>query len=263
MNDIDIKREKFMRNLNYAVTALVALVAFFVVIFAGGMTILAGSILIGALAIVNAVPVASRKLAIWKIKALKETAAENPIETMELESQAQAKEIEDSQAAYTAREAQGKAFMEEMAELAKDDPEGAAMYDEQIRDYHTEMQQREEQLRDAVMAHEEFKKTLEQTRRRWRAAMASEAFNAGKPDQKAKILRNILVDEAMNAVRVKANESAARLKSNAIVNSARKDFKTNRVTSTQVVAEAIGFSDNKNITFDAAIKQMQPNSNNR
>lgn len=257
MNDLDIKRQKFVNKFNIGVSAVVAVAAGLVAFVAAAYTIVVVTTAITALVMVNALPVVSRKLAIWRFKALKQTAIDNPIETMELESQAQAQEIEHYQSVYTAREAQGNAFIQEMADLAKDDPEGAAMYQDQINDYHLEMQQRTEELREAVQAHEEYKKNLEIFRRRWRAAQASAAFNAGKPDEKEKILRNILVDEAMNAIRVKANESAARLKSNAVVNQARSDFKKARKTGTQAVQEAIGLDTNPPLIIDIKSKEVQ------
>lgn len=258
MNELDVKREKFASKLNIAVAVTVTVIAGLIAFAAAGMAIVVGSTVIAALAVVNMVPVASRKLAIWKFKALKQTAIDNPIETMEIESQTQAEEIQKYQDAFTARQAQGTAFIQEMAELAKDDPEGAAMYADQIQDYHTEMEQRAEELREAVQDHEEYKKNLELFRRRWRAAQASAVFNAGKPDEKEKILRNILVDEAMNAVRVKANESAARLKTNTIVSQARSDFKKGKQTSTQVVQESLGLNPSPTLIVDIKAKEVQP-----
>ena len=257
MNELDIKRQSFMKKLNYGVAALVTIVAAGLIILAGGLTMVAGTMIIGGLVVVNAIPVFSRKLAIWKFKELKQTAIDNPIETMEMESQAQADEIENSRKAYDAREAQGKAFIQEIDEMAKEDPEGAAMYKQQIEDYHTEMEARTQELTKAVQDHEEFKQTLKLFRIRWKAALAASAFDANKPGEKERVLRNVLVDEAMDAVRRKANESAARLKSNAVVTKAREDFKNRkagRVTSTEAVAQAIGLDQSPPLTFDVSAK---------
>lgn len=232
MDDVTQKREKLFKNLRIGgvglLAALLLPLVFFLSMLAVGAMAAAWIAVVGGLALNYSIDPLSRKLANWRIKEIKAEARKNPIETMENEALDMAGRIEKFKEALTTRKAQGAAWVAEIDELRKDDPEGAAVYDKEIEDYHTEMTTRDAELAQAVIDLEEFHEVIKKAARRWKVAQLSDEFRAANMSEREQYMRKIVIDEALTAVKDRAHEATARLNVDALVSRARSQHKASK-----------------------------------
>lgn len=238
-DDIDIQRANMLKLFKYGGLALLALLLI-PFIFVISMTIFgtiaaAGAAAIAGLILVNLLPQLSMRLANWRLKGLKKEAETNPIETMQNQAQEMAKHIDLFAARLADRKAEGKLFIQEIEEFRKEDPEGAAAYDEELRAYEVEIKQMELNLSTAVKDLEQFRELIKKADRRWKMAQASESFRKGAPSERELILQNILKDAALDSVSKKAHTAASRLQVDSIMTMARQEHKESKKKSLPVL----------------------------
>ena len=236
MDDVTQKREKFFKNVRYGSVGILAVLLvpliFFLSMMAAGAMAAAWIAVVGGLALNYSIDPISRKLANWRIKEIKAEARKNPIETMENEALDMAGQIEKFKEALTSRKSQGAAWLAEIEELRSEDPEGAAVYDQEIKDYETEMTTRDEQLAQAVIDLEDFREVIKKAARRWKVAQMSDEFRAANMSEREQYMRKIVIDEALTAVKDRAHEATARLNVEALVNRARSQHKAAKKPAT-------------------------------
>lgn len=232
MDDVTEKREKLFKKLRIGgaviAVALLVPILFFFAFMAAGLVAAGATATIGGLALVYSIDPITRKLANWRIKEIKAEARKNPIETMENEALDMAARNEAYKEALTKRKAQGASWLSEIEELRRDDPEGAAIYDKEIEDYHAEMAARDEELAEAIVGLEEFREVIKVASRRWKVAQHSEQFRAASLSEQDQLMRKIVIDEALTAVKDRAHEATARLNVDALVSRARSQHKASK-----------------------------------
>lgn len=232
MDEIKEKRQQLFKKLRLGGLGLAAFVLvpilFLVALMAASAVVAATVSIFGGIALVYSIEPFSRKMANWRIKEIKAEARRNPIETMENEALEMASQIDRFKEALTKRKSQGSAWLSEIEELRKEDPEGAAIYDQEIKDYHTEMQMRDEQLAQAVADLEEFRDIIKKAARRWKVAQLSDEFRSATLSEQDQLMRKIVIDEALTAVKDRAHEATARLNVDALVSRARSQHKANK-----------------------------------
>lgn len=239
MNDFDLKCNTLAKKVSYGVLGLTLVlllpILFGIAAAALGTVVAAWAAVVGGLALVNSIPVLSMKFANWKLSALKNEAATNPIETLQNQAQVMAEQIDAYATALTNRKAEGKLFIQEIDEFRKEDPEGAAAYDEELRAYEVEIKQMELNLSTAVKDLEQFRELIKKADRRWKMAQASESFRKGAPSERELILQNILKDAALDSVSKKAHTAASRLQVDSIMTMARQEHKESKKKSLPVL----------------------------
>lgn len=235
MDELDIKREKIIKHAKYGGLAVVLLLfaplLFGLAAFAFGTLVAAGATLLGGIALVNFLPVFSMKMANWRLGALKTEARKNPIETLDNQLIEMASQLDAYKADTKSFIAAATALEDDIKEMAKDDPEGAAEYSEILRANAAQIKMRGAAIKEAVDNIEEAKIKVDKVRRRWNLEQKHSAML--KPTEKSAALNKILSDEAIDEVMKVANRSTANLIVETMAAEGRQEFKAARKSKAQ------------------------------
>lgn len=211
MTDLDIKRENFIKKFKWGGLALAVVIVvpllFSIAMAVLGTLVAAGVAVFGGIALVNAIPVFAMKAANWKLKAIKQEARENPIETAQLAVQQKAKELDLFKAETQDRLAKGNAMIEDVIEMAKTDPEGAKSFEGDIASFRAEMKSREERLRTMIEEYDDISKRVSKAARRWALAEKHSAIRT--PSEQQSEMNKIVLEEALGAVTEAAHKHSA------------------------------------------------------
>lgn len=227
MNDFDLKRIKLTSALKIGGIAILA-VAIIPTVFKlslmalGSVAAISACVVIGLIG-VHFMEVLSMKMANLALKAMKNEARANPIETAEnrlLEMSKQLDVYQNETATYIAK---GQSLIEDVAEMQKTDPEGAASYTKDIENYHAECALREKAIKDAVINLEEARTKIDRARRRWNMNLKHSAFTSSNKEAAA-TLDQIIIDEALSVVMENAHKATAAMRVDNIAAKARTDY---------------------------------------
>ena len=164
MSDVDIRREKLVKQFKFGGLALALLLVvpflFTLAMMAAGTVVAASIAVVGGIVLVNFIPVISMKAANRRLKAMKAEARENPIETAENQLVKMSQQLDAFQQDTASYLAKGKALIDDVAEMRKEDPEGAAAYNDDIKNFEIEAVLRSQKIQAAVTE-------LEEARTKW------------------------------------------------------------------------------------------------
>lgn len=108
MSDVDIRREKLVKQFKFGGLALPMVAA--------GTVVAAGIAVVGGIVLVNFIPVISMKAANRRLKAMKAEARENPIETAENQLVKMSQQLDAFQQDTASYLAKGKALIDDLRE---------------------------------------------------------------------------------------------------------------------------------------------------
>lgn len=234
MTDIDIRREKLIKHFKYGGLGLVLVAVvplLFIVASMVAATVTAGAIaVIGGIALVNLIPVISMKGANWRLKAMKAEARTNPIETAQNQLAKMANQLDAFKQETAQRRSDGKAMVDEISELRKEDPEGAARFDDRIAAYHQEMQDRDSKIEDMVRTLDDATTRVNNAARLWK--LEQKYAHLKSPSESAAMLDKILMDEAIDEALSVANNTASRMHVDAVASRVRQEIKEEKKAKT-------------------------------
>lgn len=172
-----------------------------------GLTIAAGISFI----IVNMLPWFALKVSNWRLKAIKNEAMKNPVETLQTEY------VKKEEALKTFKEnirifaGQVLNFGDQVKQYVKEGLEDAETYVEQLGKMKKLLEIRQQKYQEAKDALEEFSRTIEKTDRKWKMALAAMAMNEAAGQMEGDAFDKICIETALESVQTKLNQSFADL----------------------------------------------------
>jgi hypothetical protein len=112
--DLDPRVKGFEKKVKVIGVGLVAAAAAVVVAITGGAIIVAGLALIGAIVLVNVVPVVARRMAIWRQSKLTQIDEEFSEETLRIDEQQEVQRVHDAEEAFTTMRSELEGAIEEL-----------------------------------------------------------------------------------------------------------------------------------------------------
>lgn len=147
----------------------------------------------------------------WRLKAIKAEAAKNPVETLQnqlIEKQSALNAFMDNIRKFTA---QVLSFADQVKQYTKDGLEDAPVYVEQLAKMRQLLELRKQKYQDAKDMLVEFERTIQQTDRKWKMALAATAMNEAAGKLTGDTFDQICVETALSSVQDKLNQSFADL----------------------------------------------------
>ena len=234
---MDEFQDKYKRYTNIAkygglgVAAIVVVPLLFTVSFAVLSTMaVASAAIISAfvtaalgMAFVNFLPVMAMKFANWKLKGLKAEARANPIETAQNQLLDWSRNLDDYKDETAERIAQYNALREETIEVAKTDPEGAATFQSRLDSFEQEIKDREENIRTMVDQLDEATAKVQKAAKLWK--LEQQFVKSLSPTEAKASLDRIVLNEALDEVMRVTQNTASRMRVDAIVSSQKRAIK--------------------------------------
>lgn len=231
MSNFDIKREKLSTLFKYGGLAVLLVMMlptlFTIFVTMAGVAVAAAVTAVTGILSVNFLPVLSMKAANWALKAKKKEARENPIETAQNQLLEMSKQLDAFKNETITYLAKGKALIDDVAEMRKEDPEGADSYNDDIKNFEIEAQLRAEKIQQAVSELEEARTKIDRANKRWNMQLKHSSLLEGSKEADA-VLNKILIDEALSSVMENAHRTTSTMIVENIAAKARSDFKATK-----------------------------------
>lgn len=160
---------------------------------------------------VNMLPWFSLKVSNWRLKAIKNEAMKNPVETLQTEY------IKKEEALKTFKEnirifaGQVLTFGDQVKQYVREGLEDAQVYVEQLSKMKKLLEIRQQRYSDAKQALTDFADTIERTDRKWKMALAAMAMNEAAGQMEGDAFDKICIETALESVQTKLNQSFADL----------------------------------------------------
>lgn len=229
--EFEIKRDKIVKLAKWGglglIVVLLAPVIFLATAAYAGAAVAAVVAGVASLVSTYYLPVLSMRLANWSLKARKEEARKNPIETLENQLRVMASDLDKRKADLALFISRGKALMDDVKAMEKEDPEGAAEYDDEIAEFLRSSELRGKNLQKAVKDYEEAKTKVAKVRRRWEMRQRNADFLKGSKEED-KALSDIMAAEAIDAVMEKAHQATSEAMVENLVESAKTEAREER-----------------------------------
>lgn len=178
------------------------------------------------MAVVNYLPVMAMKFANWKLKGLKAEARANPIETAQNQLLQWSRNLDDYKDETAERIAQYNALREETLEIAKTDPEGAATFQSRLDSFEQEIKDREENIRTMVNQLDEATAKVQKAAKLWK--LEQQFVKSLSPTEAKASLDRIVLNEALDEVMRVTQNTASRMRVDAIVSSQKRAIKESK-----------------------------------
>lgn len=178
------------------------------------------------MAVVNYLPVLAMKFANWKLKGLKAEARANPIETAQNQLLQWSRNLDDYKDETAERIAQYNALREETLEIAKTDPEGAATFQSRLDSFEQEIKDREENIRTMVNQLDEATAKVQKAAKLWK--LEQQFVKSLSPTEAKASLDRIVLNEALDEVMRVTQNTASRMRVDAIVSSQKRAIKESK-----------------------------------
>ncbi len=202
------RTETILKVLGVGVVGFI--VAPFVLQAIGGIIGLAVAAALGFVGI-NFTQYFSMKVANWRLKAIKAEAMKNPCETLQNEYIKKQHALEDYKTNITKFAAQVMAFADQVKGYVKEGLEDAQTYVEQLDKMKQLLQLRKEKYQQAQDMLAEFAETIARTEKKWKMACAAMAMNEAAGELAGDTFEKICIENALDSVQTKLNESFADL----------------------------------------------------
>jgi hypothetical protein len=246
MNEMEIKKEQLAKMVKYGLIglfcAVAAPVAWLAVTGIAGMLAALGVAAVGY----NLAPVVALKLANYKYRALdaervdhiikvQDAAAENPIETLQLEYDARYKSTDRFKQGITEFRTEIKNYQDQVKQFETEYPEDAKSFKEQLAAMMANLQAREDKYKAVQAELVKFDNTIKRMRAMWKMALATQKMNklAGMNtgDEFARIKTEAAVDSVMSGV----NKAFAEMETEMMVNKKAQPALTNNPSPVLIV----------------------------
>ena len=225
----EIKKMQFINAVKVVVIGAACIAAAPIVIF--GSLGLVGMLLAGGIGVlgINVAPVVALKLANWKYRAMdaervehinkvQDAAAENPIETLQLEYNERVKATERFAQGITEFRTEIKNYSDQVKQFETEYPEDAHTFRDQLAAMKENLESREAKFKTVRDELVKFDNTIKRMRAMWKMAQATQKMNklAGMNtgDEFARIKTEAAVDSVMSSV----NKAFAEMETEVMVN---------------------------------------------
>ena len=234
MTENEIKFKRYTNIAKFGGLALVAVVLM-PVLFSISLTILTTMAIASAamisgivtvaigLACVNALPAMSLKAANWKLGLLKAEAKKNPIETAQNQLLEWNRNLDGYKTETAQRLSQYNSLKESTEEIARTDPKGAATFQSRLESFAQEIMDREENIRTMTQQLDEATGAVEKASRLWK--LEQEYTKFASPTEAKQALDKIILNEALGEVMRVTQDTASRMRVEAIVSSEKRAIK--------------------------------------
>lgn len=202
-----------------------------------GAGVAAVAIAAGYVAVIQLIPWWSLKMTNLGLKLLKLEARRNPVETAQNELRKMAQDLDDFKKDTANFLIRGNTLIDDAAELAKTDPEGAADYDDMIKNFRREADMREAKLASAVIELEEAGRTVDKIRRRWEMQTKHSGFTTNSKEAD-RLMSKIVIDEALGEVMKRAHTATASMVIDNVAREALSQHKKDRNANHRLKLEA-------------------------
>ena len=207
----DARRERVATYAKWGLGLLAAIVISPVIFLAvKGLVGLAAALVIG-LALVNFAPYVAMKFANWKVKAIKAEARENPIETRQNLALQQRERLRLAEAELTAFNTEVRNFRDEVTELSKTQPGDAVVFQDQLRQLEALQELKQQRLRAAHQAAEEFEAATARASRKWKVAQSAIRMNKLAGQSSTDAMNKLLAEESLDSVQTAMNRAFAEM----------------------------------------------------
>jgi hypothetical protein len=147
----------------------------------------------------------------WRLKAIKSEAAKNPIETLQNQFNEKTKAIQAFKQQIEIFYGKYLTFQDTVKSYVAEGNEDAQTYVEQLAKMKRLFEIRKEKYRQSEAALEEFEKTIQQTDRRWKMALAAQDMNRAAGLISGDVFDKICIETAITSVQDRLNESFGEL----------------------------------------------------
>lgn len=234
MNEYEQKFKRYTNFVKFGGLALVAAillpVLFSISFMVLGTMAIAGAAMISALVTatiglvcVNALPVVAMKAANWKLRQLKSEARKNPIETAQNQLLEWNRNLDNYKTETAQRLSQYNGLKESTEEIARTDPKGAATFQSRLESFAQEIMDREENIRTMTQQLDEATGAVEKAARLWK--LEQEYTKFASPTEAKQALDKIVLNEALGEVMRVTQDTASRMRVEAIVSSEKRAIK--------------------------------------
>lgn len=177
-----------------------------------GIVGLAVAAVLGLL-VVNFAPVLARKVANWKLLALKDEARTNPIETRQNIAIAARQRLLKAQQELQAFATEVRNFASEVNQLAREQPDDAADFQKQLAQLQGLLQLKTEKLQVAKREADEFDAKTARAARKWKVAQSAIRMQKLAGAQADDAMNKLLAEESLDAVETAMNQAFAEMDS--------------------------------------------------
>jgi hypothetical protein len=227
------RKQRIETTLKVAGVGVVGfLVAPFVLTAIGGILGLATAAGISFVA-VNMVPWFALKISNWRLKAIKNEAMKNPVETLQTEYVKKETALKEFKENIQIFAGQVLNFGDQVKQYVREGIEDAQTYVEQLDKMKKLLELRKQKYQDAKEALEEFSRTIEKTDRKWKMALAAMAMNEAAGQMDGDAFDKICIETALESVQTKLNQSFAELEIAVWENSDKEQKQTVNVESVE------------------------------
>lgn len=229
MNEIEVKRDQLAKVMKLGLLGLfgfaIAPYAWVAITGIAGMFAFVGIVGLGAMiAPVLALKAANLKYRIMDaervdhLAKVKDAAAENPVETLQLDYEAQVKAADAFSVGITEFRTEVKNYEDIVKNFEKDYPEDAAQGREQLALMKEGLQDRERIYAETQVNLDEYAKTIKKSQALWDLALATQRVNKLAGMNTGDVFAKIKVTAAVDSVRAKLNQSFAQMETATMVN---------------------------------------------
>lgn len=211
MLNLDQRKAKLSTAVKWSLGLLAAVIISPIIFLAiKGLVGLAIAAIVG-MGIINFAPVLSMKFANWKLKALKDEARENPIETRQNQALAARARIQAAQKELTIFSAEVKNMSDEIRELHKTEPDDAADMEKQFITVEKNYNRKAQSLTAAIAQVEQFEKATARAAKKWKMAQSMLRINKMMGATADAEMDKILASEALDSVSSAMNLAMAEM----------------------------------------------------
>lgn len=174
----------------------------------------------------------------WRLKAIKAEASKNPIETLQNQFNEKTKAIAEFKEQIGLFHGKILTFEDNVKQYVAEGLDDAQSYVEQLAKMKRLFELRREKYKQSEAALSEFEKTIQQTDRKWKMALAAQQMNIAAGQISGDVFDKICIETAITSVQDRLNESFGELEM-ALIDDDRKQTLLNAPAVEVIVSKPL------------------------